>query len=609
MLLPKQLAVSQIKSVSSYVCALPGSGKTFVNTELCGNLLANNDVTILNATFTRNAAGEMKTRLKNKIPEDKLKRIKIATLDASIVNMAKAYFKHTNQKLDLLIGPQYYLTVMRVVNEVGAVDVQDALEIIDYYLSFPSDIQYECSTHQAIIESYRRILQSKPVPTYDLKSLARLMVEKMKGGEIKPYPFTYIIVDEFQDTGMTQYEWLKLHGTIGESIIIGIGDDDQSLYRFAGSLGHANFINMKKDFAAEGYTLDTCFRCAPNILAFAESIINFNNYRVKKEFNTVDKGVNGQINIYSHNNPVDDIIPFLKVKSDNTAILCRTNRLVSDVEVALVNEGVDYQRLNGSGGLFSDFNVLAYVKLLIATVLNKNPHSLIDVFTWLSEKEAKLLFLQNYMTSQNIKQPSQLNTSELMKQGLSSITQTILINLKDWQKSGGSENVFTCQKNIINAIASAFPDKKAQKRVFSFADFITQRIKGTTFKERVERIESMLNQITDNSVEIDRTKVTLGTMHASKGLEWPTVWVLDVSQDKVPALMKESIIEAKNNESMHLEDERRLFYVACTRAEKTLNINYCNAYGMFLGQANIELTSVFDSEGKKTLLKIENESA
>lgn len=120
---------------------------------------------------------------------------------------------------------------MRVVNEIGGVDVQDALEILDYYLSFPSDIQYESTTHQAIIESYRRILQSKPVPTYDLKSLARLMVEKMKGGEIKPYPFTYIIVDEFQDTGMTQYEWLKLHGTIGESIIIGIGDDDQSLYR------------------------------------------------------------------------------------------------------------------------------------------------------------------------------------------------------------------------------------------------------------------------------------------------------------------------------------------------------------------------------------------
>ncbi|MGP4945214.1 UvrD-helicase domain-containing protein [Pseudoalteromonas nigrifaciens] len=605
MLTPKQSAVSKIDKKHSYVCALPGSGKTHVNTELCSNLLEDTSVTILNATFTRSAAMEMKSRLASKISAAKLKRITVSTLDSSIVQMAKAFFKYKNQKFKILLGAEYYLTVMRVVNDVEECDIDEALEVLDYYLSFPTDIKYESELHYRIVESYKRILKSKHEPTFDLKSLGRLMIDKMKCGEIKPYAFSYIIIDEFQDTGQIQYTWLKLHGELGSSKLIGIGDDDQALYRFSGSLGHANFVNLKKDFNADGYTLDTCFRCAPKILSFAESIINYNSYRVKKNFHASKKDNEGSINIYSHDDPIDELLPHLLQNPKNTAILCRTNRLLNDLEVFMVNEKIDYQRLNGAGGLFSDYNVLAYVKLLITVVLNKNIFSLIEVLTWLGEKENKLLFFQEYITSRNIKHPSQLDVSELLKQGLSQVTNDILINIKDWYKSGDNTEVFKAQKNIIQVIVAYFQDKRAQKRVFGFSDFVTQRIKGDTFKERVQRLDVMLNQISASNVEIDRNKVTLATMHASKGLEWPTVWVIDVSEGSVPALMKESVIESKNDESMHIEDERRLFYVACTRAEQTLNINYCESYGKFLGQADLHICNIFDAQGKRIILSDE----
>ncbi|MAD76013.1 MAG: hypothetical protein CML20_14695 [Rheinheimera sp.] len=598
MLLPKQLAVSLICKIHSYVCALPGSGKTYVNTELCSNLLESEDVRILNATFTRNAAGEMKSRMSKRISPEKLKRIKISTLDSIIVEMAKAYFAFVNKKMKLLVGPEYHLAVMRVVNELNFYDMEQTFEILDFYLSAVNDIEYENDNHRAVVDTYKNILQSKSLPTYDLKSLCKFLVKKISDGEIKPYAFSHIIVDEFQDTGQLQYEWLKLHGSIGNAVIIGIGDDDQSLYRFAGSLGHANFINLKKNFNADGFTLDTCFRCAPKILKFAESVITYNKHRVTKEFNSVDKGVVGEINVYSHPDPVNDLISHIKPGTKNTAILCRTNRLINDVEVFLVNEGIDYQRMSGSGGLFSDFNVLAYVKLIIATILNKNPSSLIDVFGWLKESESNLLMMESYVIENNIKKTSQLKADDVLQMGLSSTISAIIENQGKWRSMAQSEEVFKCQKAILTEIAYSFPDERARKRVFGFSDFVTQKIKGATFKERVERLEVMLNKVSSNSEKIDREKVTIGTMHASKGLEWSTVWILDASEGKVPAEMKESVIESKNNYEMHIEDERRLFYVATTRAEHQLNINYSGEAGMFLSQSDLSLCKIYDQQGK-----------
>lgn len=603
MLTNKQDAVSKIKNNSSYVCALPGSGKTFVNTELCYNLLSDPDnLSILDVTFTRNAAAEMKVRLKAKLTSDMLKRIKISTLDSCIVNMAKAYFKHHNTQFKLLIGAEYYLTVLRVVNDLNICDMETALEIIDYYLSFPSDISIENHEHFLIVDKYREILASKPIPTFDLKTLGKFLIDKIKSNQILPYSFDVIIIDEFQDTGQIQYEWIKLHGKQykGNSVIIGIGDDDQALYRFAGSLGHANFINLKNDFSADGYNLDTCFRCAPKILEFAESIIKHNTYRVEKEFNAINRGALGVINIHKHSNDiVDDLLPHFLGKPTNTAILCRTNFLVNEVEVLMINESIPYQRLNAKGGLFSDYNVLAYVKLLIAVVLDKNPNSIVDVLGWLKESESSLIYLQNYIKNRNIQRTSQLNVNELKNNDFSVVSSALFHNMSSWRSQSASSEIFKCQKSILSVISDYLPNKGSVKRVFGFADFITQRIKGDTFAERVMRLDAMLNQISGDQIEIDRNKVTLGTLHASKGLEWETVWILDASQDKIPSPLKDSSIETKNDLSMHTEDERRLFYVGSTRAEKVLNITFDGEMGLFLANSKLELATFFDANGDK----------
>lgn len=602
MLLPKQKAVSQIKSNHSNVCALPGSGKTLVNTELCFNLV--NELPscrILNITFTRTAAAEMNKRLSAKLSSDQMKQVKVSTIDSAMVGMAKAYFKHINSRYKLLIGGSYFFVVLRIVNELNVLTIEEVMEILDYYLSFPINVQFENELHHSVVNLYKKIISNTHPPSFDLKSLAKLIIYKMETGEIMPYAYDYIIVDEYQDTGQLQYQWLKLHGMIGKSKIIGIGDDDQSLYRFTGSLGYANFQSLRNDLNADEYTLDTCFRCAPVILKYAESIITKNKDRVDKEFNAFDKEKVGLINIYQHDGVIQSLTERLKNGAKNTAVLCRTNQQANDIEIALRNEGVEYQRLNAKGGLLSDYNVLAYVKLLISVFLDKDLNNLIEVFAWQGESEKNLKFLERYFSEERLFKPTQLNILELNKQGLSTATNTILNNMRTWRDYSNDENAFKAQKPIITALEYKM-SKQASKRVRAFSDFITKQLSGPTFKHRVDVLDSIHQQIKNDNNEIDRNVITITTMHGAKGLEWDTVWVVDVSHEKIPLLEKESVIEAKNDAAAHLEDERRLFYVAATRAERELNLTFETEMSPFISESDLRLVNFFDVNGDKVEL-------
>lgn len=215
-LTPKQFAVSQIRDHHAYVIALPGSGKTHTSVELTINLLnATESNMVLIVTFTRAAAKEINERLANSLTEEQLKRIKVSTLDSCVVNMAKQIFMSSNTKFKLLLGSKYYLTIFRITKELAIPDHDTVAEVLDYYLSTPTQPRFECELHKAIVELYQSILASMYFPTYDLKSLAKMVITKMVNKEILPYSFSHIIVDEFQDTGGVQYEWIKLHSTLG----------------------------------------------------------------------------------------------------------------------------------------------------------------------------------------------------------------------------------------------------------------------------------------------------------------------------------------------------------------------------------------------------------
>ena len=238
---------------------------------------------------------------------------------------------------------------------------------------------------------------------------------------------------------------------------------------------------------------------------------------------------------------------------------------------------------------------------MISVFLDKDLNNLIEVFAWQGESEKNLKFLERYFSEERLFKPSQLNILELNKQGLSTATNTILNNMRTWRAYSNDENAFKAQKPIITALEYKM-SKQASKRVRAFSDFITKQLSGPTFKHRVDVLDSIHQQIKNDNNEIDRNVITITTMHGAKGLEWDTVWVVDVSHEKIPLLEKESVIEAKNDAAAHLEDERRLFYVATTRAERELNLTFETEMSPFLSESDLRLVNFFDVNGDKVEL-------
>lgn len=743
LLTPNQRDVSMIHDHNAYCCALPGSGKTHTSVELACNLLKSSSNKLLIVTFTRAAAKEIRGRLSNEVEkrlrsdEDRLtkeievkllskaqkakakaqakaeieakissykRRVKVATLDSCIVNMAKFIL---GSRLNLLVGGPYFLTVTRVVNALGIATFEQVEEVLDYYLSAIGHPEYENVEHQRIVECYHSILASHSVPTFDLKSLGKFVVNALIDGNLLPYGFSHLLVDEFQDTTRIQFEWLRQHVLIGgfglsdvsdtfnmvighegsplmykgqmvfsneagllvdnsgkalvdndqnkmfivsksgtpltlaalkgkddipctlqnlgkiiirrdkeiinaemtgftlsgrqprngSSCIIGVGDDDQSIYRFAGGLGYDNFVQVRENLDGKGYKLEKCFRCAPVILSFAESVIVNNGFRVPKKLIAEETDEKAFVSIYDHKDLIEDLIPHLSCSPKDTAILCRTNRLVSEIEIMMVNKDFPRQRISGKNSLFDDPNVLAFVNFLGIILLEQNILELPNVLGWLGEDENVLKLLHQYLSKAKITRISDIDWTLNGLDEVCVATEFIRQSFEHWKELSLGSFDTTKLMDIANDLARFMTSKRAKARVFATVDFINHRLEGNSLTDRVVKILDMSRVVASSSVNIDRSIVTLSTLHSSKGLEFNTVWIVDASEGSIPSRMKNSIIEAKNDIVQHNEDERRLFYVGITRAKRFLNITYNTHMGSFLANSDLSLCKVYDADG------------
>lgn len=600
-----QHAVSKISNEHSYVCSLPGSGKTKVSVDLANNILSTaKQNTLLIITFTRSGAGEMRKRIGKVLSGEQKKRLKVATIDACIVHMAKVLLGKGTFKL--LMGADHTLTLIRIARELDYPDTQVVGEVLDYYLSGYPTPAFENEDHKAIFDCYQSVLKTKHFPTYDLKTLAHVVVKNMKSGQLLPYDFSHIIVDEYQDTSAIQYSWVAQHAHIRKSVVIGVGDDDQAIYRWAGAKGYDNFINLKKDFDAKGYSLDTCFRCAPNILQFGASVIKHNKFRVDKEFHSLESLSDGLIKVHHHNNISKDILPHIEKNKSNIAILSRNNSTLDDIEITLVGAGIEYQRISGRSGLLSNHNAISFVRLLNILMLNKDISNLTSVLGWLGESEETLGLISSRIKSNNCGTLIDVNLDEFDLSGGSNT----INNMQDtWANDVTGKDIKHRLVDIIEYITSHLHHPMDRFTLNAMADFIYKKMKGNSLTDKLKAINELLDSVMSGDDVLNKEVVTLSTLHSAKGLEWDSVWIIDASEGSMPSPMKESPISAKNDALLHLEDERRLFYVGITRAERNLNISYRKFMGQFLATSNLNLATFFDAEGKEVELEITDDTA
>ena len=248
------------------IIALPGSGKTFTFISLAEAILKMDDShSVLLVTFTNAAAGEMKQRIEKRLGKQMARRTKSATFASLMMHQ----FKQISRGRKPVIGAEQYTFVKRALASLH-MNTDEIEEWLTKIEQMGRDLNYvsDDTPSSKVFERYIEILNDDN--RYDLNLMARELIHGMRSGEVKPYKHTHLLVDEFQDTDAIQLEWVSCMGEVGAggegAKIAVVGDDDQSIYSWRGSLGFEAFLEFKERFGASAYVLSRCVRCAPAIL-------------------------------------------------------------------------------------------------------------------------------------------------------------------------------------------------------------------------------------------------------------------------------------------------------------------------------------------------------
>lgn len=420
--------------------------------------------------------------------------------------------------------------------------------------------------------------------------------------------FKYILVDEYQDTNHVQYIILKMLAAANENICV-VGDDAQSIYAFRGA-NIANILNLKKDYPdIKIFKLEQNYRSTKNIIEAANSVISNNQNQFKKEIWT-DNETGEQIKLFKANtdseegriiaDTVFEIRMNNQVPENHFAVLYRTNAQSRAIEEGLRRLNIPY-RIFGGLSFYKRKeikDILAYFRLIInnndADAFTRTVNypqrgigqTTVDKLIVLANTLEKPLFeiavnIDYYGVDINAGARNKIKDFCMMIRSFSAqlptksayeLAKQITIQtglLKDLQEDHTPEGVNRIEhiEELLNAIKE-FSEQELIDDEFVFTQ--------TASENEEEKPLRLLNEFTqdislltdaDEKDKDNIPKVSLMTIHAAKGLEFPYVFVAGLEENLFPSAQS-------LNTRTDLEEERRLFYVAITRAEKRLFLSY-----------------------------------
>ena len=429
--------------------------------------------------------------------------------------------------------------------------------------------------------------------------------------------FRYIMVDEYQDTNHSQYLIVRALADRFQNICV-VGDDSQSIYGFRGA-NINNILNFQKDYSdAKTFKLEQNYRSSSNIVQAANSVIDKNKTKLDKEIWTandageqvkvmrsISEGEEGRFVAQSiFENKMNH-----QLDNDSFAVLYRTNAQSRALEDALRKKGIPY-KIYGGISFYQRKEIkdtLSYLRILInpndeealkriinypargigATTVDKltiaanhYKKSIFDILLNLDKVDLKInTSTKNKLVNfTNMIQRFQIEAKakNAFEVADSIVKQTQIV--KDVQKDGTPE--------ALNKV------ENVQELLNGIKDFITDKIEQgedaslTAFLEDVALATSLDNEKSDEPM------VSLMTIHLSKGLEYPYVYIVGLEENLFPSAMS-------MNTRSELEEERRLFYVALTRAEKVAYLTYA--------QTRYRWGKLMDGEPSRFLEEIDDE--
>ena len=593
------------------ILAGAGSGKTRTVTYRIAHMIKEKNISPLNIlalTFTNKAAREMKERAEELIGEENSYNLVVSTFHSFAVRILKTYSERIGYGINFNIydvdDQKSIITKIkkemnikddiapgRIANRISklkedGVGLNEVSRQLD--LKIPANrLFYD------IYKKYDEVLKANNAMDFsDLLLNARRLLDDKYVLDIIQNRYQYIVVDEYQDTNNIQYEIINLIAAKYRNICV-VGDEDQSIYAFRGA-NIENILNFEKDYP-DAYTikLERNYRSTKRILDTANELIRNNKSSKGKKLWT-DGSEGEKIKIFNAKTPYDEaefIVKEIKAKSKSgvdykdMTILYRTNAQSRVLEEKLLEGNVPY-KIYGGMQFFQRKeikDILAYLNLLNNRNDNHNFYRIINV-PKRSIGEKTLEKIAEIANERNIP----------MLDALQFVDET---NIR-----GAVKNTLKEFYNMIQGIYLSL-DELSVKEVFDEVITKTKYFDSIedNKEDRVKNIEELLNSIIElekrnphvsladyldmvsltastDEMEENENFVKLMTIHSSKGLEFDYVFIAGMEDGLFPSCSFESSEE-------DIEEERRLCYVAVTRAKKELYISYASER-MTWGQMN-----------------------
>ena len=600
------------------VIAGAGSGKTRVLTYRIVHLINQNidPFNILALTFTNKAAAEMKKRISKSVGDSQARNIWMGTFHSVFARILRSeapllgyptnftiYDTYDSERLvsniikELNLNKDHY-KAKQIRNRISS--LKNNFITVENYFNNPEMIEVDKMSKRSefgiIYKRYvERCFRSSVMDFDDLLLKTNELLNKFPEVLSKYQDkFRYILVDEYQDTNYSQYLIIKALSDRHQNLCV-VGDDSQSIYSFRGA-NIDNILNFKKHYPdCKTYKLEQNYRSSNNIVRCANSLIQNNQLKLEKtiwtqnsdgEKITINKSISDSdegryiaSNIFERKNN-----EFLS--NSSFAVLYRTNAQSRAVEDALRKINIEYQVFGGLSFYQRKEikDILAYLRLIenlndeesLRRIINFPTRGIgqttLDKLTLISERQNISLF----DSISNLNDPSiKINKRTIEK--LENFRNQIL----SFKVFSQNNNAYETASNIINKIQIVdFYKNEGSLESFNRIENIEELVNGINdfIKGQEELFESDMSLskyledvalYSETDKEVSNERVSLMTVHMAKGLEFPIVYVLGMEENLFPSIM--SI-----NSREEVEEERRLFYVAMTRAEKSLTLSYCN---------------------------------
>ena len=612
------------------VIAGAGSGKTRVLTNRIAYLIAEKNVlesNILAITFTNKAAKEMKERIYSLVGETS-KYIWINTFHSMCVRILRQHIDLLgyNKNFTILDTSEQKSIIKNIVKELNlsedSYQPNNILKIISN--SKNSMISVNEMKAQArfgfmknvaeIYEYYQKYLKKNSVLDFDDLMLKTIVLFEKHPEVLAIYQnkFEYIHVDEYQDTNVIQYKLIKMLSEVHKNICV-VGDDDQSIYSWRGACSD-NIINFEKDYEdVEVIFLDQNYRSNSTILDAANAVIKNNTDRKDKALWSENKG-GDKITVYAATNDKDETDDISKKILDlktqgidykDIAILYRANYLSRSMENSCMAFGIPYKLIGSLKFLQRQEirDLLAYMNVIV----NKNDEFSLRRIINVPKRgigASSMAKIDNYAEQyglslfEALKNIDMIGVSKKIITNIHLLTQLIEKYSQTEQYSIEDLIVGIYKDSGYESMLKESADAYAESRIENISELVSSAKQFSSMNDNLIDFISEMSLTSDADDENEDDSVVLSTVHAAKGLEYRVVFIMGLEENLFPSIRD---AESSEDERNKMEEERRLAYVAITRAKEKLFMSYANRRMQFGSIKNNKRSRFLDEVPNKLM--------